>query len=439
MRFSFSFHYRPSCQSLLVASLLSMLSVVLTSCPGGEVSSLILGNKINSAVDKISWGLERSIANADYRMEKNLRTLQIMTTNIQQEFNKEMERNRNFISEEMTKNIDKIHLLIDDVKGGILEVEDFLVLDAQSLINQIPFKKDIFLVRRIDGYSTAYKENGTYDFQIIGNAFQPGKIYKVKIDDLNLEAKNLQSSAANRISFAIPASRLNGKFLKFAINRAKLEVSCFEKEGDKAAFFILREEILLLPRYPVTYVFSEYANNPIWSQEKAYKQFSFDLGPTGENGRWERVGRNVTVDNASTQRFTRVVTKAVSGSHAVFGEESFTPDFKTYNVIIANQCHDCSRTFYGTLEYETLQNTTALSKRFFESDPTAQGLLTYGIHTLSLSEHYQLFELTLTFFNGEQVFLSKEALSDTKNGCKVSIAKGENGELKRLALQIDKK
>lgn len=62
-------------QSIQPFSILFFIAITLTSCPGGEASSLILGNKINSTVEKLNWGIERSIVDADYRMEKNLRTL----------------------------------------------------------------------------------------------------------------------------------------------------------------------------------------------------------------------------------------------------------------------------------------------------------------------------------------------------------------------------
>lgn len=419
---------------LIVISFL--LLITLTSCPGGEGSSLILGTKINSAIEKINLGLERSIVDADYRMEKKLRTLQLITTNIQAEFNKEIQKNRNFVSEEMTKNIDKINLLVDNAKGGILDIEDFLVLDAQSIINQVPFKNDIYLIRKIKGYGTAFKEKGTYNYTIIGNAFQPNKFYKITIGDYQIPVANIYLRAANQISFTIPTSVLNNFFLESSITRVKLNVTCFDKKDDKSSFFEFNGEVLLLPKFPIQYTFSEFINKPRWSDEKYYKTFSFDMGPTGQSGKWDISAREVQVDDALTQKFTRVVEKHLSGSHSTFTEESFTPDFKTYHVTIANQCHDCSRSFFGTLEYVKLLNIADQESRFFESDTVKKGVLTHGVHTLSLSKDYQLFELSITFFNGDKVFLNKDRLSNIEKGCNIFISKSENETFRRLSLEI---
>lgn len=421
---------------LKLTPILSLITISLSSCPGGEASSLILGNKINSAIDKLNWGLEKSIVNADYRMEKNLRTLQLITTNIQAEFNKEVQRNRNFVSEEMTKNIDKIGSLIDEVKGGVLEVEDFIVLDAHNIINQVPFKKDIFLIRKINGYGTIFKENGTYNYSIIGNAFQPNKFYKVSIDDYEISEANIFLRAANQITFTLPTSVLNNKFLETSITRAKLHILSYDKKDDKNPFFEFSGEVLLLPKSPIQYNFFEFSNKPTWSDEKYYKTFSFDMGPTGEEKKWDVSPREVSVDDPTTQKFTRLVEKHLSGSHSTFTEESFTPDYKTYHVTIANQCHDCSRSFFGTLEYVKLLNVNDQERRFFESDTAKKGVLTYGVHTLSLSKEYQLFELSIIYFNGEKVFLNKERLSDKERDCYVSISKSENETLRRLSLEL---
>ena len=410
----------------------------MTSCPGGEISSTILGNKLNSAIEKLNWGLEKSIIDADYRMEKNLRTIQLMTANIQTEFNNELQKNRNFVSQEMTKNIDKISLLIDDVKGGLLEVEDFIFLDAQSIINEIPFKKDNYFIRRINGYGTAFKESGTYSYSIIGNAFQPNKHYKLTIDDYEVSESNIYRRSANQLSFSLPTSVLNKNFLESSITRAKLNILCFEKKEDKKPFFEFNGEVLLLPKFPVQYSFSEFSNKPTWSEEKFYKQFSFDLGPTGKEKKWDVVGRDVSVDDPLTQKFTRVVNKATSGSHTAFGEEYFTPDGKSYHLTIANQCHDCSRTFYGTLEFVKLKNVADVQRRYFESDSSKRAALSYGVHTLTLNDQYQLFELTIIFFNGERVFLNKEKLSDKENGCSVSIVRSEDEKIRRLSLELNR-
>lgn len=414
-----------------------LLAFTLSSCPGGEVSSVILGNKINNTVDKITWGLDRSIANGDYRLEKNLRTLQIITQSIQSDFNKEMSKNRNFVSEEMTKTIDKIDLLIDQSKGGILDVEDFLVLDIQNVINQLPFKKDLYLIRKIDGYGTGFKESGFYEYTIIGNAFQPNKFYEIYINDAKISENNVSLKSANQIGFTIPVSKLNKNFLDFAVTRAKLKIVCYEKKQEAKSFFEFNGEILLLPKFPVSYKFTEFTNRPRWSEQKYYKQFSFDLGPTGEKGKWDSVGRDVSVDDPQTQKFTKVISRGTSGSHTAFGEEYFTPDNKTYHLNIANQCHDCSRTFFGTLEYTKLENYTDLEKRIFDSDSNKNGLLTYGFHSLTLNEKHQLFELAITFFNGQEVFLNKDIQIDKANGCKITISKSENEILKRVTLSIN--
>src|SRR5690606_29944671 len=115
------------------------------------------------------------------------------------------------------------------------------------------------------GYGTTYKESGSYSYTLIGNAFQPNHFYKVFINDtIQIDRSNIYLRSANNIRFEFPVNRVNNQFTDFTITRTKLKIECFENDSEKKPFFVFSGDILLLPKFPVSYVFNEFANEPVW-------------------------------------------------------------------------------------------------------------------------------------------------------------------------------
>lgn len=57
-----------------------------------------------------------------------------------------MGTNREFVSIELAEAMTKFSELVDQAQGGVLEIEDFVALDVQRILNQIPFKEDEYLI-----------------------------------------------------------------------------------------------------------------------------------------------------------------------------------------------------------------------------------------------------------------------------------------------------
>jgi len=132
----------------------------LAGCPnpGTDMATgAIVGDSLKSSAETIAFSLDRATANADYMMEKNLRRLELMSDSLAQRLEEEMAGNREFVSLELAKAADRLSELVEQVEGGILEIQDFAVLDVQNIINEIPFKKDFYLIRRVEGYGVMHK------------------------------------------------------------------------------------------------------------------------------------------------------------------------------------------------------------------------------------------------------------------------------------------
>jgi len=160
-----------------------LIFTILAGCATGPISSgvatSIIANQIDKSTDKLTASIDRAIINSDYLLEKNLRSLDLIAQSLVNQVQEELGVNREFASRELVSLANKFSSLIDQAEGGLLEIEDFLVLDIQNFINQIPFKDDEIIIRRFIGYSQKYQSAGQYEFTVIGNAFAPGKKYGI--------------------------------------------------------------------------------------------------------------------------------------------------------------------------------------------------------------------------------------------------------------------
>ena len=169
---------------------LTILSVGIGCSPdpvSSTVTASILSNQLKDTTDKLTASIDRATINSDYLLEKNLMRLELVGHALAGRLEKEMGTNREFVSVELAEAMTKFSELIDQAQGGFLEIEDFFVLDVQRMLNQIPFKPDEYLIRRVDGYSVEYRNGGVYEFRLLGNAFEPGNSYKVTVDGVSVD------------------------------------------------------------------------------------------------------------------------------------------------------------------------------------------------------------------------------------------------------------
>lgn len=404
--------------------------------------------QLKDTTDKITAAADRATINSDYLLEKNLRSLQLIANSLMEKLKEEAGVNRDFVSRELSETTTRLSELVDQAKGGILEIEDFASLDLQRLINQLPLKSDIFLVKRVDGYGVEYKKKGTYEFQLLGNAFEPGNLYSVTISNKKIDREYIYGGAsANTLRFSVPVSLLNGEFKKEAIKRIPLIIEVTKPNKDKA-HYVFSSEVLLLPIHPVQLVLKETRKSFEWADENNSKICSRSVGPSGRNGVWTQGEMTCAVDEAKTQRFTRQISVNTSGSHSKADGATFNGDKTVAQSICHNQCHDCPRTCTWVFGVQSKKPTSEIVPVTLQSlslnglDPytiETSTYLAYGTYDARLSKESETFTLIAEYFNGKQVTLFPQKLSDY--GLRVSIDADNKSDsnFKRLILEVSSK
>ncbi|MDH5886533.1 hypothetical protein [Vibrio splendidus] len=416
-----------------VITLFVLLILVVGCFPGeGGVSASIVGKSMKDSAGKISFGIDRATANSDYLLEKNLRTLQIMSNNLSHQLSVETAKNRSFVSQELSNSFTKLNELVEDAQGGILDIQDFIVLDTTSVINQLPLKTDIYVIRRIKGYGVQYKNEGEYEFEIIGNAFNPTNKYRVEINNKQVDVNNIHSPVANTLFFTVPVSLLNGTFEDSSVVRVELKM---ESIKDDDVIFTYDGNVILLPKLPVTYNLTDKFKKDVWVAQTGVKRYGKPMGPTGEEGVWHKHALSASIENPLTQRFSKVVNQGTDGSHSYCRGGIITDNGKKINVNCANQCHDCTRNGYVELSYEELSYVEDQRSLLFTSDAESKHLLTYGTHFSRLDPNNQSWTLEVKFFNGKLITLHPQKLMDT--GVRAYLDTDQDSDFKQLILEID--
>ncbi len=401
--------------------------------PGeSTVSSTIVAKSLKETADKIGWSIDRAAANSDYLLEKNLRTLEVISNGIAHQFAEETAKNREFVSEKLSESVTRLNELVEQAQGGILEIEDFVVLDTQGFINQIPLKKDLFIVRRIKGYGVQYRESGEYDFEVVGNAFQPEYNYKIKIDDIDVDIGNIHSPIANTIIFTIPVAAINDKFLEGDLKRLTLQISSFKATGEQFSNF--NGNILLLPKFPVKYRVAEKYKKEKWGPANKTMRFYRAMGPTGKNGVWHRHTLEGSVSDRNTQKFVKVVGIGTDGSHSWCKNPVFSDANRKISVSCANQCHDCTRNGWVEVSYQELTYDDDSQDIWFESDKNKKNLLTYDTHFARLNSNNQSWTIIINYFNGRKITLHPQKLQE--KGIRAYVDSDQNSSFKQLIIEI---
>ena len=87
---------------------------------------------------------------AKVKAYENLKVERQLRRKAEAKLKEEIAVNREFVSEELYSAAEKLKELLENAKGGILDIQDFAVLDIQNFINQLPFKKDVYWINESD-------------------------------------------------------------------------------------------------------------------------------------------------------------------------------------------------------------------------------------------------------------------------------------------------
>lgn len=419
---------------ILIVGAGALAAALLTSCsPGTDMASAaIVGDSLKDSADRIGWSIDRATANADYALEKNLRQLQLMADSLTYRLQEEMAANREFVSNELLLSATRLGELIENAQGGILEVQDFAVLDVQNLIDQIPFKKNLYLIRRVEGYGVMQRAEGTYDFLFVGNAFQPGRRSDIIINGTPVDPNNVVSDRlVHTLQFSIPVGALNNAFLDDRVARISVDIRCY-KPDDDAPFYEYSGKLLLLPRFPVRYSIVEKYKDLRWTGPKDWAVFQREMGPTGKNGKWDHY--TMTCKAPEGTIFTRKHRVGTSGSHSSCSEPHYDSDTSA-TVNCANQTHDAPRTATARLEYQKSEEHVTERSLTVETDASKKGLLQYGTHMADLSPKNVTYTAEFTYFNGRKSILHPQKVKE--DGVQVSMEVSPDSHYRRLIIEID--
>lgn len=409
------------------------------------VTATVLSNRLKDTTDKLTASIDRATINSDYLLEKNLMRLELVGHALAGRLEKETGTNREFVSVELEEAMTKFSELVDQAQGGILELEDFFVLDIQRILNQIPFKKDEYLIRRVDGYSVENRINGAYEFRLLGNAFEPGNSYKVTVDGVSVDPSNVYGGASsNTLRFTVPVDLLNNKFSVGKVERISYSLAVSKPNTDKE-FFEFESHILLLPTHPVQFKLTETRKDHRWSGENNSKICSRSVGPSGRNGVWTQAEMSCSVSDPAQERFTREKSRRTSGSHSRADAARFNADKTTATSTCHNQCHDCPRTctwdlgveskvyYSGDFEIE-LKPLSLTSLKPVTADGSS--FIPYGSYEAKISSEYETFTFSSQYFNGKPIVLHPRKL--TEYGIRIAIDSddSQDAQFKRLIIEV---
>lgn len=240
--------------------------------PPNDAADALVGKTLEKMTDRLDDIADRAERTGDYLVEKNARMLHILTQNIGSQLDGQKDEALDRLSIEHQKLLASAGRLVDEVgtlSGRMLELEDFLAIDLSDALNLLPAnlaKSRVAALRRIDGYSQVFQEDGVYTFRVIGNGFGPGNRCKVKVNGATVNDLDMRMSKAHTLEFDVPVGILNPSFRDEETARVEMELACWKGDSEKPTLQH-KAKLLLLPRYPVQCSLIEHRAEPIWSKE----------------------------------------------------------------------------------------------------------------------------------------------------------------------------
>lgn len=407
------------------------------TCAGAVVGGVTAGDQLDSLHNRVESVLGRATANGDYLLEKTTRGADLALKNAANILAEQRDTTLDRLSVQELQLLTTIESLVgqlDRLESDVLDLEDFIYLDIQNIISQIPFFERRFLLRRIDGFSLVHRESGVYTIRLIGNAFGPGFRSAVTIGGIEIGAAQMRSPREHVIEFDVNAADINDQFIGDSVNRIDLAVDSFERQKNSfwrrmLSFFTIPEEeeknllsiktkLLLLPRHPIRYSLVEHASIPDWSDDQHWSTEGSAFCPrTNRSARGEdphnlctacaHIPQNALMLKETVSR--RIIPEIAWGYW--IGSPSFSNADKTVCQTFKHWIHDKDRAVYLKVKYREPSQVMQDRPVQFENDNS--GALAYGTYTAPLSKHYQSYTLRLDYFNGRTVLLTPSTATAT--------------------------
>ncbi|WP_374564276.1 hypothetical protein [Nitrosomonas sp.] len=398
----------------------------VTVATAGVVAKDVV-SKLN---DALSGRIGQAVAGGDFLLEKNYRQLQLLLSNADVVFKDNIGLTFDKLSEHeqlYIRTIESLTNKLDGMQNRILDLESFAAMDLNSVLGVLPgIDGNKFLLRRIEGFSQTYKDSGTYTIRLTGQAFTPDR--RVSIT-LNGQPVDIRPLSQTYIAIAeIPVSLINDQFDNRSVKRVKIDLKSWTK--NKAFFGIFGEEekldfdytteLLLLPKFPVTYEFMEVRKGQGWSEKLSSISGQAIATRTGESGKWNRYLVSATIPKGALMVQNSAKSWIAAGIGAGSwgnweGDIQFTNNSDngptTVSRSFAHQIHDQDRTLAIEVSYRVPVPTfgrvpVVLHDPISTSNQPLQ-LPFDKLYEAILSPEYITYYIRLKYFNGEEISIQE--------------------------------
>jgi hypothetical protein len=397
------------------AVLFFLFSILQSSFAFGQWEA-ILGMQVKEALGRFGLDLKGAVDNAgaqgNYVVENAANKGNLLLQNAYYLLDKQLDKRVSQLSQEKIELVRALYNISDQVNRsmeGVLELEDFVVLDIENIINQIPLKNDVYYVRRIQGYAISHQNNGIYTVKITGGAFGPGFINDIKVNNVVLDRTSFRTPRAHTLEFDIPVQLVNGLFADISTARIPITVSCKKMKrrflrGEKLEeVFNYQDKLILLPLFPVTsYLFDETYKSSTWSDDVYLSAEGHTvLERTGEEGEEHKISGSVSATIPDGCLMVGEVPRADPGTHMRWGDPVYTNENKTVTRSAEHWIHDRPTHIYIAAKYRKPVPKVETKALQFTENGSALVKLKYGTYIADFDEEYRNFTLTLNLFNGK--------------------------------------
>ena len=432
----------------------------------GIATDATVGEVMTHAEKSVQAIIDNAAAEADYlRQQIGLEALIALQTlrGILTEQQDVLWANADITLHNSVREID--HLLAS-TQDRVLEIEDIAYLDLSRLLNRIPLLPREAPLRRIEGASLYFDDQGTYSFRLVGAAFDPTALLTVQVAGKDLPATGLDASQANNLVVSVPVADLNSKFLQDDVALIPLDVAIERRQARGLSRILpwnwfspyeITESwrydlsLRLLPKTAAPgYLLTEYRTTKIAGEETWS-----DWGPSV---RVRRAGRDCSrSESCANSKELCVAIPAdaelvFKGEIPVVGREkrgcgawcdwTGHPIVRSGRVCQRFKNWRKSRDGHASLRvrYKPLSDGVQAHALRLEPVASANGpveSLAFGrLYHATFSEQYASFDLAITLFNGETLVVTPSQSASGRAGIAKYSLENLGGSGHRLVLQL---
>jgi hypothetical protein len=266
--------------------LVSIMIVSLIRCGGGAApltiaaSGITVSSLLDKLDDRISHIIGQAAAAGSLVSSKAARDLQLQIEAARQQLHDEMDHNWDRLGKEKISVLREIDSSISRVEklvavGG--RMHDDLTLDVSDALNRFPFLKQVWSIRRIEGSSQYYRDDGSYRIVVRSNVVDLSTNKpEIVIGKIKIRPEWIVLHPPHDMSITIPAGEANKYFQESTLAEIPAVIKSvvpnrssgfeFWKPATRTASFKFTLE--LFPKYPASYRLTEYSEEKIIDETK---------------------------------------------------------------------------------------------------------------------------------------------------------------------------